>query len=125
MPLINDRKNMYKIVKTCTNCKKRVPNNLKAGDKCPHCKVVFAREEGVVPLRDKMTTGGKKELLTILAVISIIGGIGIIILLWEDFWNFRKFKDIHYATAFFFIVGAILIICSNQVKEEKNKDFKF
>ncbi|MCY2963929.1 MAG: SHD1 domain-containing protein [Planctomycetota bacterium] len=33
------------MVKLCSNCNKEVPQNLTAGDKCPHCKVFFGRDE--------------------------------------------------------------------------------
>ena len=30
----------------CTNCNKQLPKNIKAGDRCPHCRAFLAYEEG-------------------------------------------------------------------------------
>lgn len=33
-------------VYVCTNCNKTLPSNIKAGDRCPHCRAFLAYEEG-------------------------------------------------------------------------------
>ncbi|MBN2024289.1 MAG: hypothetical protein JW809_16010 [Pirellulales bacterium] len=35
---------MFESVKVCENCKRQVPSDLKAGDRCPHCGTYFAFE---------------------------------------------------------------------------------
>ena len=32
-------------IKKCSKCFKQVPDNLTAGDKCPHCGVFFGKDE--------------------------------------------------------------------------------
>jgi hypothetical protein len=67
-----------KMVKYCQKCRKVVPDNLTAGDCCPHCGIYFAYEDqgnGVkksAPLSWKtFTFGGGTSVLILIAVVVV------------------------------------------------------
>lgn len=59
----------YKEIFTCTNCNKTLPDHIKAGDRCPHCRAFLAYEQGADG--KKTYAGGGK-----LATYFIFGGGG-------------------------------------------------
>lgn len=62
------------MVATCSNCKKVVPENIGAGDNCPHCGTYFQYEQGVNGERKYAKWGKRGAVGLVVTVIALLAG---------------------------------------------------